>query len=145
MGFRVGTAKNEQAAQVVRNLPAGKLFESGKGMVPLVREELFYNLGGLLIYDDLWTTYGVVSGTVSKPEISVAKAADEYWASIKPGSVVLIHDRTYPGEPCWCAAIVTAVTKDGNRLTARWRDCPGFKPFEVDRRAVALIRPEIGC
>jgi hypothetical protein len=142
MDFRVGSAKSKQTAELVDTLPIGKLFESGKGLVPLVREDVFYKLSELLTFDELWTRRGVVDNARGNPAASLVKTADDLWSTISVGSTVLCYDRSFAGEPCWCAAIVTAA-RNGNTLTVRWRDYPGFKPFTVERRAVALLRPDV--
>src|ERR1700690_824367 len=129
MSMRLGVAKTDKALALAHKLPEGKLFESGKSMLPLVRCETFYQLCGNLTFDEAWTTTGIVTGTGTKPDTATLKASDTVWATIKIGSTVLAFDLADPEVPGWSAAIVTAVSKDGETLTARWRDFPDFKPF----------------
>jgi len=144
MNMRLGVAKTDKALALAHKLPEGKLFESGKGMVPLVREEAFYELCTSLTFDESWTTAGIVTGTDAKPDTATLKASDTVWATIKIGSTVLAFDPTDPEIPGWGAAVVTAIAKNGETLTARWRDFPGFKPFTVERHLVGLLRPGTG-
>ncbi len=144
MALRVGVAASSKALELARKLPEGKLFEqSGKGLVPLVREEMFYELSKALSFDSAWTAAGVVRGTSTTPNSSHVKAADVIWSAIEVGSTVLAFDYSEPEIPLWNAAIVTAISKDGETLTARWRDFPGCQPISVKRRLVAVLRPDI--
>jgi len=143
MNYRTGIAKTDQAIELAGKLPEGKLFESGLGMAPLVREETFYKLFEHLTFDAAWNSSGIISGTKPNSDSSVLKAANELWASIKVGSTVLCFDQTEPAIFGWSAAIVLSISKDGEKLELRWRDWPSFKPFNVERRMVALLRPDI--
>lgn len=138
MCMRLGVAKTDKALELARKLPEGKLF-----MVPLVREDIYYALCGNLTFDHAWTVKGVITGTDSSPDSATSKAADSYWATVKVGSTVLVFDLDEPEFPLWSAAIVTAITKDGETLTARWRDYPGLKTFTVPRQSVGLLRPAL--
>lgn len=143
MGMRLGVAKTDKALELARKLPEGKLFDSGKGMVPLVREDIYYALCANLTFDQAWTSRGVVTGADSSPDSTTLKAADAYWATVKIGSTVLVFDYDEPEFPLWSAAIVTGIARDGETLTARWRDYPALKPFTVQRQSVGLLRPNI--
>ena len=143
MNYRVGIPKSEQAMLLASKLPEGKLFESGLGMIPLCREEVFYKLLELLTFDPTWIVIGVISGrgTTAAPE--VVKAADSVWSAVKVGSTVLAFEGTDPTAFGWNAAIVTAMSKDGATLDLRWRDWPGEKSFRAQRQTVALLRPDV--
>jgi hypothetical protein len=144
MNYRVGIPKSEQGILLASKLPEGKLFESGLGMVPLVREEVFYKLIDLLTFDQTWTTLGVISGrgTTATPEL--IKAADTVWSAIKVGSTVLAFDGGDPTAFGWGAAVVTGISKDGLVLDLRWRDWPGEKAFKAQKQTVALAgRPDV--
>src|SRR5579863_7595178 len=119
MNYRVGIPKSEQAVLLASKLPEGKLFESGLGMIPLVREEVFYKLFEVLSFDQTWNAIGVISGrgTTATPEL--VKAADAVWAGIRVGSVVLAWESSDPMLFGWSAAIVTAISKDGATLDLR--------------------------
>jgi hypothetical protein len=140
MNFRLGIPKSSQATALVSKLPDGKLFESGLGLVPLCSETTFYKLNELLTFDQGWKTSGAITGRPTEVEEPVQKAADVLWEAIKPGTTVLTFC-DIEGDFGWGAAIVLSASKNGERLDLRWRDWPG-KVFTVDRRSVALLRPE---
>jgi hypothetical protein len=143
MNMRVGLAKSDQAATLAGKLPPGKLFESGVGLVPLVRGEVFYKLQELLSFDQTWAEIGVISGRGMTTGPELIKAADGVWSAIKAGSTVLAFegdDQTMFG---WNAAIVTAVSKDGLNLDLRWRDWPDEKAFRRKLQTVGLLRPDV--
>jgi hypothetical protein len=141
MNMRVGLAKSDEAATLASKLPQGKIYESGVGLVPLVRAEVFYKLQEILSFDQTWNEIGVITGrgTTASPEL--IKAADEVWSAVKVGSTVLAFDGSDPTAFGWGAAIVTAI-KNGT-LELRWRDWAEEKPFKARRQTVALFRPDV--
>jgi hypothetical protein len=143
MNFRVGIPKTEQAMLLASKLPEGKLFESGLGMIPLVREEVLFKLFEMLTFDQTWNALGVISGRGHAAGPDLVKAADSVWSAIKVGSTVLAFQGTDPTEFAWSAAVVTAISKDGATLDLRWRDWPGEKAFKAQRQTVALLRPDV--
>jgi hypothetical protein len=143
MNYRVGIPKSEQAILLASKLPEGKLFESGLGMIPLVREEVFYKLFELLTFDQTWNSLGVISGRGHAASSDLVKAADAVWSAIKVGSTVLAFEGTDPTAFGFNAAIVTAISKDGATLDLRWRDWAGEKTFKAQRQTVALLRPDV--
>ena len=143
MGMRLGMAKTDKAMVLANKLPEGKIFESGKSLLPRLGEDAFYELAKSLNFDQAWTSSGVISGTRTPPNSSVVKAADIIWSAIQVGSTVLAFDYGEPEIPLWNAAIVTAISKDGETLTARWRDFPQMKPFILKAKVVGLLRPDI--
>jgi hypothetical protein len=144
MNFRVGIPKTSQAAAFVSKLPDGKLFESGQSLIPLCSEATFYKLNELLTFDYAWMSFGAVAGRPTDADEAIRKTADLLWDAIKPGSTVLAFYHI-EGEFGWGAAIVLSASKNGERLDLRWRDWPNFKVFTVDRRSVALLRPELSA
>jgi hypothetical protein len=143
MNMRVGIARSEQAAMLASKLPLGKIYESGVGLVPLVRSELFYKLQELLVFDQTWTEIGVISGRGNSSTPELIEAADKVWSAIKVGSVVLAFDNDDPTMFGWGAAIVGAVSKDGLTLDLRWRDWPETKTFKAKRQTIGLLRPDV--
>ncbi len=140
MGFRLAKAATDRSQALAKQLPEGKIFASGKGLLPLVKAELFEDLCAIVDFvvsnDPPGTT--PAAGDL---EPSLRQAIDLVWAGIKPGSQVLIFDDTYGTFPNWCAAIVTGVSKDNETLTVRWRDYYGWGSFLVKRNAVAVLPP----
>ena len=143
MSMRVGLAKSDKVAALASKLPEAKIFESEKALVPVVKSQLYYQLVEQLVFDQDWTSIGVISGKVPSPGPELTKASDAVWSYVKPGSTVLVFYGEDPTDYCWSAAIVTGVSKDGLNLECRWRDWPDYKPFKVARKWVALLRPDI--
>jgi hypothetical protein len=143
MNYRVGIPKSEQAILLAGKLPEGKLFESGLGMIPLVREEVFYKLFELLTFDPTWVSLGVISGRGHSASAELVKAADAVWSAIKVASTVLVFEGSDSTAFGWNAAIVVGVSKDGATLDLRWRDWPGEKAFKMQSKTVALLRPDV--
>lgn len=124
MGLRVGKADSEKAVNALKDIPAGKIFETGKGLVPLVKRELYDQLGKLLTFD-------LNAGAPS--------VASDPWVALKVGSMALVFDKLN-GEG-WFEAVVLEVSKDGGTLTLRWRDAPEMKKFKAARRSVSILSP----
>jgi hypothetical protein len=143
MNYRVGLAKSDDAMRLASALPDGKLFESGLGMAPMVREETFNKLFEVLSFDDNWISHGLITGAKTNLDAATIKAANELWCTIKVGSIVLAFDTTYGDYPMWQPAVVVSISKNGETLELRWRDWPGYKPFETQRKFVALFRPDV--
>lgn len=122
MGLRVGKADSEKAQAALKDIPAGKIFETGKGLVPLVKRELYDQLEKLLTFD----TKSVPYSPVSDP-----------WAALKVGSMALVFDKV--NKEGWFEAVVLEVSKNGETLTLRWRDAPQLKKFKAVRRAVSIL------
>jgi hypothetical protein len=145
--LKIARARSDEALKLVRKLPQGKLFASGKGLVPLVKWPLFQELLGALTFDDPQAeplqpandqTGERAAG--SSPQQTAASAIDP-WAAIKVGSVVLACQSNDEGHGWW-EAIVIAVPKNNITLTLRWRDYPELKKFAYPRREVGLLAPD---
>jgi hypothetical protein len=143
MNMRAGLAKNDQAALLASKLPPGKIFESGVGLVPLVRAEVFYKLQELIVFDDTWDAFGIISGRGTTATPDLVKAADAIWSGVRVGSTVLAYEGSDQTTFGWNAAIVTGVSKDGLMFDLRWRDWPEEKVFRAHRKTVALFRPDV--
>jgi hypothetical protein len=122
------------------DLPEGKIFATGRGLVPFVRRELYDRFAPLL-------------GTAAEqetpkpeqhaPAVSSAPAsgalrgdAPEPWASLKTGSVVLATDAAEGG---WYEAVVLAVSDDEQLLTVAWRDFPREAKQTIHRTRVGVL------
>ena len=149
MGMRVGYANDDKARTAARKLPKGKLFATGKALVPLVRRAIFEDLVETLSFDG--PTKAAASGDASagnspsqgsQPHTSppAKQGGADLWADIKVGSVVLCRDDG--DEPGWWESVVMAIGPDNESMTVRWRDYPDFKSFPAKRHAVALLGPQ---
>jgi hypothetical protein len=132
MRLRIGRAETPEAIAIAEELPEGKIFATGKSLMPLMRRE---------IYEKLLNSITLIDPKmVAKPETAAPTPATPSpfnpWDAIEVGAVVLWCADPKEG---WFEATVTAVSRDKKKLTLNWRDFKGFKPFEVKRNAVGLI------
>jgi hypothetical protein len=150
MGLKIGRADSPEAVALIKQLPLGRVFATGKGLMPLVKRDIYDRLLKLLKLDDPTpepTTTLVApkpSGAPTRaPPDAVAPAAStkdkphtDPWSAITEGNLVLAC--TDPKEG-WFPAKVMGAGKDGKVLTLKWRDYPALKPFEAKRASVGLI------
>jgi hypothetical protein len=133
MGFRIGIPSDEEAEKLAGKLPAGKLFAAGRGLVPLVKAALYEQLlEKLELQPD---PQG--SARQSGSEAAAAIPA-QGWNELKVGAVVVAPEKD-AAEDGWWPAVITKVSKDGQKLTLRWRDQPRQPPITAKREAVALL------
>jgi hypothetical protein len=117
-------AANEELAEVAAKLPAGRLHASGKGMVPYIKGELYYELLPAAL-GGLW------------PQQNPDPAAEDLprtWDEVAPGHVVIARETLEFG---WWEAVV--IERNGDLVTVRYRDYPHFPPQVRHRSFVALI------
>lgn len=131
MGFRIGHAKSKEATELTTKLTEGRIFETGRGLVPFVRPDIYDGLVKLLELEP-----ENASSTASPANIAPARPTDP-WALIKVGSVCLARDPT--DEPSWWEVVVTAIARDNRTLTVKWQNYPTLKSFTVKRAAVAIL------
>lgn len=159
-GFKIGKAKTKEAQAAAEKLIDGKIFDSGKGLVPFVRGDIYDRLLKLLEIEDAAPAPSAPAATASAPSPQTAakqsstvpatakasppvptKPADP-WAAITVGSVILVHDTEKGADRSWWECVVTGISKDGKILTARWQNYPTLKPFSVRRNAIGLLPPK---
>lgn len=131
MGFRVGIPPDEDAEKLAAKLPAGKLFAAGRGLVPRVKAAVYEQLLEKL---ELQPEPSGASKDVGAPNTT----SDQPWRELKVGAVVIAPEKD-AAEDGWWPAVVMSVSKDGEKLTLRWRDQPKQVPITVKRHAVALL------
>lgn len=157
-GFKIGRADTRQALDMAKRLPDAKVFATGKGLVPLVRRDIFD-----------WLAKGLTT-VETKPEPSEAKTEPDptvngaaaaptpssttkdqpaskdppgkldsrIWDQLTIGMVVIAPEKN-PSDNGYWPAVITAISKDGQKLTFKWRDAPKLPAVTVKRRAVALL------
>jgi hypothetical protein len=160
MGFRAVRITDAKLKQVASELPKGRLFATGRGLVPFVKRLLYDKLAALIGTDAELklppepnaTEQGKPSAATGKGQAPATKKAapastaskstvqPDLWDAIGVGSLVLVHDGFKEGS--WWEAIVIAVSEDGEWLTARWRDYPGEPLVRPRRRRVGLLAPQ---
>jgi len=138
--LRVARASGDEAVKLARKLPEGKLFASGKALVPLVKTA---------VYDELLKTLEFDIPAVDPDTVAYAAASEKQpetapntapWDAIGVGSVVLAFEEDKDGSGWW-EAVVIAVSKDGNTLSLRWRDWPEARKFSRPRHKVGILAP----
>jgi len=162
LGLKIGRADSPQALQMAKQLPDAKIFATGKGLVPLVRKDIYEWLNkGLTPVDakagvpvgegqnkangaDPAPSDKATKGNGSQPADAKPSAPTDLWQAIGVGSVVLCLD-TDPGpDRGWWECIVQRVSKDG-KLQVRFKMYPNDRPFTVKRNAVAILPPSVAA
>lgn len=155
MGFRTAIPKSDEAIALADRLPPGKVFASGKGMVPFCPVGTYSKLIEVLEFERehregaetakqakgsdtaaMTAKAGPEAASPASPNVQLA--GTDPWTNLKVGDKV-IAPAGKPAEEGWWAAVITAQGKDGRTLTLRWVDAPKLPPFTLKRRAVALL------
>jgi len=150
MAMRVGRANDEKSIALVQRLTKGRLFATGKALVPLVKASLYDELLKSLSIDATSsvgtaadTSGGAPNNGDKRPPASTSNqpASMDPWDTIKIGSVVLAQDA---GEDHgWWEAVVTSIGSDGETLTVRWRDYRKLPQEKFKRREVSILAPTV--
>jgi hypothetical protein len=144
MGFHVMriAPDNEELYALAAGLPVGKIFATGRAFVPFVSRAAFDKLAVLV---EGGVTVETRATGHPPPRIAAmftedaADAANELWAKIEVGTVVLAAaDPELYGQSWWEAVVVSI---DDDDLTLRWVEDPTEEPFAVPRRDVGLRHP----
>jgi hypothetical protein len=131
MDLNVYEAANGELADLAKKLPVGRLYSTGKGFVPNIRQALYSEIVAALA--------GAPSAARSKDEDlpTVASGLPKTWNDIGPGHLVIAQESHDNG---WWEAI--CIKRDGDMLSLRFRDYPKLPKFSRHKSAVALICPE---
>jgi hypothetical protein len=131
-GFKIGRPETKEAAEQAGKLIEGRIFDSGRGLVPFVSPEIYTKLIALLKVEDVAASPPLPQG----PKVA-AKVSSDPWLALKEGSVVLCRDNEKGSDRSWWECTVVGVNKDS--ITVRWKFFPALKPFTVKRNAVAVL------
>ena len=167
MGFYAVRVEDEGLRQLAASLPAGKIFVTGRGLVPFVKRDVYDKLAGLIgtaselkREGDGDTANGEPTAAgrepdgdaaandarkanaaivaAAEPEANAGPAPDP-WSAITVGSIILAESPN--DDEGWYEALVTAVSADGQILSMRWRDYPNVPLANTQRSKVAVIGP----
>jgi len=146
MGFHLirVTSDNEELYALATGLPLGKIFATGRAFVPFVGRSAFDKLvvlveGGISVEPRAAASPPPVHRVAAMFTEDAADAANELWAKIEVGTVVLAAaDPELYGQSWWEAVVVSI---DDDDLTLRWVEDPTEEPFAVPRRDVGLRHP----
>ncbi|MDW9525874.1 hypothetical protein GOA61_20340 [Sinorhizobium meliloti] len=141
--------EGEELAAIAKNLPRGKLFESGKAFVPFVKRTVYDQLAKYL--DDEYLT--AAAARVEAAAAAASAAAEDYakaskgempprqpedWSKFQVGDLVLARETPEEG---WFEAIIVEQAAD-NRFRLRWRDWPDLPNFTRALTDIALLHPK---
>jgi hypothetical protein len=149
MNLTICYVNSAELAMIAQQLPVGRIHANGRGLVPNVRLDLYDKL--IEASKPPMKTDSENQGT-GKPadnptETSVPNSAPpsstpgvvQYprdWDDVSVGHLVIAQASF---EERWWEAIVIA--REGDMLTMRWRDYPGYPKLVQHRTAVALLKP----
>jgi hypothetical protein len=133
MDLSVYAAANGELADLAKKLPVGRLYSTGKGFVPNIRQTLYSEIIAALA--------GAPGAARGKDEDlpTVASGLPKTWDELGPGHLVIAQESHDNG---WWEAI--CIKRDGDMLSLRFRDYPKLPKFSRHKTAVALICPEPG-
>ena len=150
MNLAICYVNSPELATIAQQLPAGCIHANGRGLVPNVRRDLYDKLieasGAATKSDsenqgigkpaDNPTEISAPNSDPASPAPSVLEGYPRDWNDIGVGHLVIAQEGAVSG---WWEAIVTA--REGDMLTMRWRDYPGYPKLVQHRTAVALLKP----
>ena len=139
--LKVLALESTELLEMAASLPPGRVYASGKGIVPNVRQRVFDRLTELTALataaHDLVGTGNASSRdnaacgkdeAVAPGAVAVAHGLPKSWDAIEVDQLVLAHESIDHG---WWEAIV--LRKEDDLLTLRWRDNPKPKKFNRHR------------
>jgi hypothetical protein len=138
MGLRLARAETPEALAIAKHLPKGKLYGSGKGLLPLVRRDVYDRLLEAVTPPETKTLSTAIKAVEpsATPPAAIQPGYVSAWAAIEVGATVLWCADPREG---WFPCTVMGMSKDRKMLTLRWRDFPKLKPFEAKRLDVGVL------
>jgi hypothetical protein len=133
MDLNVYEAANGELADLAKKLPVGRLYSTGKGFVPNIRQSLYSEIVAALA--------GAPGAARGKDEDlpPVSSGLPKTWDDIGPGHLIIAQESLENG---WWEAI--CIKRDGDMLSLRFRDYSKLPQFSRHKTAVALICPAPG-
>ena len=133
MNFTVCKAKGAALADLVEKLRFGRLDATGCGFVPAIRRNLY----GKLVEQLKLAGQPVPDEADRSVTEQPAPGLPRSWDDIAVGHLVLAwEEEEYYG---WWETIVLA--RNGDMLTLKWRDWPGYPNVTRHVGSVALLKP----
>ena len=150
MNLTICYVNSAELAMIAQQLPVGRIHANGRGLVPNVRLDLYDKLieaskpamktdsenQGTGKPADNPTETSAPNSDPASPAPSVAQGYPRDWDDVSVGHLVIAQASVEDG---WWEAIVIA--REGDMLTMRWRDYPGYPKLVQHRTAVALLKP----
>ena len=125
MGMKVGFANTAKAASVARTLPKGRVFATGRSLVPYAKQEVFDQLNSSMSFE--------AAVPVEEP---VAEPTQETTDPLCVGDTVLCLEGKGLG---WWESVVLSVDVKKDLVSLRWRDFPDIKKFTRPVAEIAII------
>lgn len=135
MGLNVYEAATDDLAALAKKLPTGRLYSTGKGFVPNIRQNLYSTFISTLAQ----TPQAALAKEDEGPLPQISSGLPKSWDEIAPGHLVIAQETLEYG---WWEAIV--LDRNGDMLSLRFRDYPKLPKFARHRSAVALISTALG-
>lgn len=130
MGLNVYEAATDELTGLAKKLPVGRLYSTGKGFVPNIRQNLYSQVIAALALEP----QAAVGKDQEPPLPTVASGLPKSWDEIAPGHLIIAEETAEYG---WWPAVV--IERNGDMLTLRFRDFPKLPKFSRHRAAVALV------
>lgn len=130
MALNVYEATTDELATLAKKLPVGRLYSTGKGFVPNIRQNLYSQVVAGLALEPK----AAIATNQEPPLPEVASGLPKTWDEIAPGHLVIVEETAEYG---WWPAIV--IERTGDMLTLRFRDFPKLPKFSRHKAAVALV------
>jgi hypothetical protein len=124
MHLRLVEVTDADLAEIAPKLPAGRPHASGRGLVPYIKGDLYFDLVVATLDDEV---------RIPDP---APQELPRSWDELASGHLVLARETLEVG---WWEAIV--IERTGDMVTVRYRDYPKYPNTVRHRSAVALITP----
>ena len=138
MGLRLARAETPEAIAIAKQLPKGKMYGSGKTLLPLVRREVYDKLAKFVTPVDAKAAVPAAKAAEppAKPAVTAEPGFKSAWQAIEVGATVLWRANKDEG---WFEAVVVALSADRKVLTLKWRDYPKLPQFNAKRFDVGVL------
>jgi len=119
----------------LKKLPDGKIFATGRGLVPFVKRELYAKFAALL---GTASEESLVDETETKVKDAKSHSGIDpaVWDQLDAGSTVVAKASSEEG---WFEAIILSVDREQDAVTLKWRDYPTEPVFNASRKQLGLI------
>lgn len=121
LSLRIGIASGAKHADTLAEIPPGRVFSTGNGVVPNISQEL----------------YDKIIALTGGEAVSISSKLPKSWDDLAAGDLVIVQEGIAEG---WFEAIVVSRTAD--EVTVRFRDYPSQPEITRPLTAIALLKAE---
>jgi hypothetical protein len=130
MGLKIGMAETSKALSLARELTKGRVFATGRALVPYVKQEVFDETQTAILFEE-------PNPILFEPEADSDPLLPESAGDpIAIGRVVLALEGKGLG---WWEAIVLDVDDEHDRVSLKWREWPELRRFTRTRAELGII------